>query len=34
VLEEVFGCAVVVDVNPTSGRPVIQVAWPESPARR
>jgi iron complex transport system ATP-binding protein len=34
VLEEVFGCAVVIDVNPTSGRPVIQVAWPESPARR
>jgi iron complex transport system ATP-binding protein len=34
VLEEVFGCAVVVDVNPKSGRPVIQVAWPESPARR
>jgi iron complex transport system ATP-binding protein len=34
VLEEVFGCAVVVDVNPTSGRPVIQVAWPEAPARR
>ena len=34
VLEEVFGCAVVVDVNPTSGRPVIQVAWPQSPARR
>ena len=34
VLEAVFGCAVVVDVNPTSGRPVIQVAWPESPARR
>jgi ABC-type cobalamin/Fe3+-siderophores transport system ATPase subunit len=34
VLEEVFGCAVVVDVNPTSGRPVIQVAWPESRTRR
>jgi len=34
VLEAVFGCAVVVDVNPTSGRPVIQVAWPESRTRR
>ena len=34
VLEEVFGCAVVVDVHPTSGRPVIHVAWPPSPARR
>jgi len=27
-LEEVFGCAVAVDVNPVSGRPVVQVAWP------
>jgi iron complex transport system ATP-binding protein len=27
-LETVFGCALVVDVNPTSGRPVVQVAWP------
>jgi iron complex transport system ATP-binding protein len=27
-LEAVFGCAVVVDVNPASGRPVVQVAWP------
>ena len=34
VLEAVFGCAVVVDVNPMSGRPVIQVAWPESRTRR
>jgi iron complex transport system ATP-binding protein len=34
VLETVFGCAVVVDVNPTSGRPVVQVAWPESRKRR
>ena len=33
VLESVFGCAVVVDVNPKSGRPVVQVAWP-STARR
>jgi iron complex transport system ATP-binding protein len=28
VLEPVFGCAVVVDVNPKSGRPVVQVDWP------
>jgi iron complex transport system ATP-binding protein len=34
VLEEVFHCAVVVDVNPTSGRPVVHVAWPESQKRR
>jgi iron complex transport system ATP-binding protein len=34
VLEAVFRCAVVVDVNPTSGRPVVQVAWPESRTRR
>ena len=34
VLEEVFRCAVVVDVNPTSGRPVVHVAWPESQKRR
>jgi iron complex transport system ATP-binding protein len=27
-LAAVFGCAVVVDVNPASGRPVVQVAWP------
>jgi iron complex transport system ATP-binding protein len=27
-LESVFGCAVVVDVSPESGRPVVQVAWP------
>ncbi|HET7340499.1 MAG TPA: ABC transporter ATP-binding protein [Methylomirabilota bacterium] len=27
-LEEVFGCDVVVEVNPGSGRPVVQVAWP------
>jgi len=23
-----LGCAVSVDVNPVSGRPVVQVAWP------
>jgi iron complex transport system ATP-binding protein len=34
VLEEVFGCALVVDAHPTSGRPVIHVAWPPAPARR
>ena len=28
ILEAVFGCAVVVEVNPKSGRPVVQVAWP------
>ena len=33
-LEEVFRCAVVVDVNPTSGRPLVRVAWPESRTRR
>jgi iron complex transport system ATP-binding protein len=27
-LEAVFGCAVVVSESPTSGRPVVQVAWP------
>jgi iron complex transport system ATP-binding protein len=27
-LEAVFGCPVVVDVNPASGRPTVQVAWP------
>ncbi|HEU4368289.1 MAG TPA: ABC transporter ATP-binding protein [Methylomirabilota bacterium] len=27
-LEDVFGCAVVVDVSPVSGRPVVRVAWP------
>jgi iron complex transport system ATP-binding protein len=33
VLESVFGCAVVVDANPTSGRPVVQVAWPSLASR-
>jgi iron complex transport system ATP-binding protein len=33
VLESVFGCAVVVDVDGRTGRPVVQVAWPDSPAR-
>jgi ABC-type hemin transport system ATPase subunit len=26
-LEAVFGCGVVVDVSPASGRPVVQVDW-------
>jgi iron complex transport system ATP-binding protein len=29
VLESVFGCPVTVDKSPTSGRPVVQVAWPQ-----
>jgi iron complex transport system ATP-binding protein len=33
ILESVFGCAVVVDVNPRSGRPVVQVAWPDLAGR-
>ena len=32
-LEAVFGCGVVVDVNPASGRPVVQVAWPQEVRR-
>jgi iron complex transport system ATP-binding protein len=28
VLEPVFGCEVVVEVSPASGRPVVRVAWP------
>jgi iron complex transport system ATP-binding protein len=34
MLEAVFGCAVVVDVNRASGRPVVQVAWPGSDVDR
>jgi ABC-type cobalamin/Fe3+-siderophores transport system ATPase subunit len=34
VLEEAFGCAVVVDVNRASGRPLVRVAWPPSRERR
>ena len=34
VLEDVFRCAVVVDVNPMSGRPLVRVAWPEPRTRR
>jgi iron complex transport system ATP-binding protein len=34
VLEDVFRCAVVVEVNPTSGRPLVRVAWPEPRTRR
>jgi ABC-type cobalamin/Fe3+-siderophores transport system ATPase subunit len=34
VLEDVFRCAVVVDVNHTSGRPLVRVAWPEPRTRR
>jgi hypothetical protein len=30
----VFGCAVSVEVNPVSGRPVVQVAWPSVRAGR
>jgi iron complex transport system ATP-binding protein len=34
-LEAVFGCAVEVDVNPASGRPLVRVAWPgREPAGR
>jgi len=33
-LEAVFGCEVSVDVNPASGRPVVQVAWPRVRAGR
>jgi iron complex transport system ATP-binding protein len=32
-LESVFNCPVVVDVNPVSGRPVVQVAWPQEVRR-
>ena len=31
VLERVFRCPVAVDVNPTSGRPLVRVAWPSVP---
>jgi iron complex transport system ATP-binding protein len=31
VLEAVFRCAVAVDSNPTSGRPLVRVAWPSGP---
>jgi iron complex transport system ATP-binding protein len=34
VLESVFGCEVVVSLDPLSGRPVVQVAWPAAPKRR
>jgi iron complex transport system ATP-binding protein len=34
VLEPVFGCPVVVDVHPGTGRPVVQVAWPDSGTKR
>jgi iron complex transport system ATP-binding protein len=33
-LETVFGCAVSVEINPVSGRPVVQVAWPSVRAGR
>ncbi len=33
VLESVFGCRVTVDKNDTSGRPVVQVAWPSADRR-
>jgi len=32
-LESVFGCRVSVDKNQTSGRPVVQVAWPPADRR-
>jgi iron complex transport system ATP-binding protein len=28
-LQAVFGCAVEVTTNPATGRPVVQVAWPD-----
>ena len=31
VLEAVFKCPVAVDLNPTSGRPLVRVAWPSGP---
>jgi iron complex transport system ATP-binding protein len=31
VLEAVFRCPVAVDLNPTSGRPLVRVAWPSGP---
>ena len=31
LLEAVFGCPVAVDQNPTSGRPLVRVAWPSGP---
>ena len=32
-LEAAFGCRVTVDKNQTSGRPLVQVAWPTSEGR-
>ena len=32
-LQSVFGCRVTVDKNQTSGRPVVQVAWPSAERR-
>ena len=32
-LESVFGCRVTVDKNQTSGRPLVQVAWPSAERR-
>src|SRR5678815_2876319 len=32
VLESVFRCPVTVDLNPTSGRPLVRVAWPSGPS--
>ena len=31
LLERVFRCPVAVDQNPTSGRPLVRVAWPSGP---
>jgi iron complex transport system ATP-binding protein len=33
VLGRVYGCRVVVSPSATSGRPVVQIAWPGSTAR-
>jgi iron complex transport system ATP-binding protein len=34
VLEPVFGCAVIVEANPTTGRPTVRVAWGDGARRR
>ena len=34
LLERVFRCPVAVDLNPTSGRPLVRVAWPSGRAPR
>jgi iron complex transport system ATP-binding protein len=32
-LESVYGCRVIVDKHPTSGRPTVQIAWPDAEGR-